>query len=109
MASSESTQVPSATSKPDTKVPDSSVVASEEGDLMTDLSPMRTHEQSGHSASIADKMCHLVDESDDEDGEREADVNHEKLQRKELRRQQTSDKADRMRDRLKRTVSKSAS
>lgn len=68
---------------------------------------MRTHEVSGHEKSVADRLCHLVDESDS-DGEGEKDVNHEKLVRKELKRQKTSDKPNRLRDRLKRTVSKAA-
>lgn len=75
------------------------------------LSPMRTHEQSGHASSIADKYAHLVEESDDE--EQAVDVNkvdHEAMKRKELTRQKTSEggKQNRMRDRLKRTVSKQA-
>jgi len=73
---------------------------------MEQLSPMRTHEQSGHSESVADRMCHLVGDSDEEDDTVEKEMNLEKLERKELKRQKTSDKPNRMRDRLKRTVSK---
>lgn len=74
---------------------------------MTELSPMRTHEPHGHEESVADRFAELVDDSDT-DGEAEATVNHEKLERKELRRQKTSDKPNRFRDRLKRTISKAA-
>lgn len=76
---------------------------------MEELSPMRTHEMhSGHEKSVADRMSHLVDDLSDSDGEGEKQVNHEKLERKEMRRQKTSDKPNRLRDRLKRTVSKAA-
>lgn len=75
---------------------------------MEQLSPMRTHEHVGHSQSVADKMCHLVDDSDEEDDVVEKEVNLEKLERKELKRQKTNDRPNRLKDRLKRTVSKTA-
>jgi hypothetical protein len=91
---------------PKAKPNETTISSAEELDGLDELSPMRTHEQSGHEESVADRLCHLAGESDEEDESKEKEVNLEKLHRKELRRQKTSDKPNRLRDRLKRTVSK---
>jgi hypothetical protein len=117
VASGDSTPKPTPQSSTDSKTkPDANILSTDpsppRGDIdeedMAELSPMRTHEQQGHEAPIADRFHHLVDDSDEDDDDKEATVNHEKLERKELKRQKTNDKPNRLRDRLKRTVSKAA-